>query len=171
MIRLTATSDLEKQTDELREIVKEEKDKTSIDKITKPSIIEKVLSFDYSNLDSLDKSDLEKHMGALSQYLIFIHTYINQINIAKTCAQDEYKRALNLSILAVEKTKYKTITEKEMEAEQDPEVKELKDHVRKLNARIAVHKNLPDSIEILIQTIKKAYDAKIRERFTNYENQ
>ena len=157
---------LEENIDSLRTILEEEKKIVSLHKVAKPSLIEKVFEFDYSYLDTLTEQELQKYLGALSQYLIYINKHINQLNIAKGAAEDEYKRLLNMTVLSVDKKVFQTLEERKTEAQKDETVGELKQFVDKYSAQVAVYKNIPESINNLIQTIKKIYDAKIRERFT-----
>lgn len=146
----------------LRAVIQEERKSTSLDKITKPSIVEDVLAFDFSHIDSLSNSDLEKYLGALSQYLIYINKYINEISIAAGAVQRRYDYVLNQKILAIKKGG-QTVKEKTMEAESDPDVLELSRMLEKFQARVAMYKNIPDAIEILVQTIKKVYDSRHKE--------
>ncbi len=162
---MTAVEELNSKIDALRKVLEEEKKIVSLDKVLKPSIIDEVLGFDYSFLDTMNFRQLEKYLGAMSQYLIFINKHINQVTVAKICAEDEFKRHLNIAVLSINSKEFGTLEERKSEAMKDENLLELKKHVDALNARIAVHKNIPESVSNLIQTIKKTYDARIKEKY------
>lgn len=146
----------------LRTVIAEERKSTSLEKVVKPSIIEEVLGFDYSHIDSLSNPKMEQYLGALSQYYIYISKYINEITIAANTVQRRYDYALNQKILAVKKSG-QTVKEKTMEAEGDGDIHELSNMLEKFQARVAMYKNIPDSIEMMVQTIKKVYDSRMKE--------
>ena len=147
----------------LREIIDKEKKEVALEKIVKPSIIDTVLEFDYSRIDTLPLSVLEKYLGALSQYFIFINRYVNQLSIGANAARTRYEHHLNQKVLEIKRTGI-TVKEKIMEAEGDQDIIELRNMVEKFEARVSVYKNIPDAIELMIQTVKKVYDARIKEK-------
>ncbi len=146
----------------LRNLIQEERKLTALDKVQKPSIVEDVLAFDFSNIDTLSNNNLEKYMGALSQYYIYISKYINEITIAANSVQRRYDFTINQKILSVKKNG-QTVKEKTMEAEGDPAIIELGAMLERFQARVAMYKNIPDSIELMIQSIKKVYDSRQKE--------
>ncbi len=160
---MTPVEELNSKLDILRKVLEEEKKVICLDKILKPSMAEDVLGFDFSLLDTLDLKTLERYLGVLSQHLIFLNKHINQVTVAKVCAEDEFKRYLNIAILEIDNKKFSTVEERKAEALKNESLLELKKHADTLNSRIIANKNIPESIENLIQTIKKVYDARIKE--------
>ena len=145
--------------------LEEEENTTILSKVRIPSMVEKVLSFQFENLDTLPITDLEKYLGTLSQYHIYINKYVNELYSKVKVSKSVYNRKLNQAVIAISASARATIKEREMQAiNNNPELVELEDYVNTLDAKHTVYSNIPDTIGNLIQTIKKVYDARIRER-------
>lgn len=157
---------MDAKLDALRKVLEKEKEIVSLDKVLKPSLVDEVLGYDFSFLDTLSEQKISSYLGALSQYLIFLNKHINQVTVAKICAEEQFKSLLNVTVLTIDSKKFTTLEERKTEALKDEALIELKKYSDDYNARIAVHKNMPESINNLIQTIKKVYDARIKEKFT-----
>ncbi len=163
---MSAIDTLTEKIDSLRKVLEEEKKVTSLDKVLKPSLVDEVLSFDYSYLDSLPLPRLINYMGALSQYLIYINKHINQLTVARDCAENEFKTALSINILYIDKKQFATLEERKAESQKDEVLIELKKITERYDARVAENKNIPESINNLIQTLKKVYDSKVQEGYS-----
>lgn len=156
---------LEKKEAELRKILEKEKEILLLEKVRKPDLTEKVMSFQYDHIDALGKLDLEQFLGALSQYHIFMVKYINQLSIAVTLADGVYERLLSLEVFSLpEEFKNKTLAEKVRKASQDTDLEEVEDKLKELQARLALYKNMPETIKNLTDNVKKVYDTKYKEK-------
>lgn len=159
---MTYIEDLEKKIDRLKEIAEAEKNEVLIVKVKKPSRLEEFLSFDYSQVDTLQGHQLEQYLGGLSQYLIYLNKYINQLTIAYLTSKGFYESALSKESLKYKDLK--TISDRQTQAIADnPELEKINEVVFTYESRLAIHKNSTDTIRELIQTLKKVYDARIKE--------
>lgn len=155
---------LEKRIEKLKELAETEKNEVLITKVKKPSLLEHVLSYDYSHVDTLNNIEIEQFLGTLSQYLIFLNKYINQLSIAYITASEAYESAVNQEALKFKDLK--TVSERQTQAIKDNiEIQKMKEIVFTYESRLAIHKNSTDTIKELIQTLKKVYDARIKESF------
>ncbi len=157
-------TEVENKEKEAMAFLEEEENNLFLNRIKKSDYVEKVLSFQYEELDTLTIQTLGNYLGALSQYAIFIQKHINNFEARRKIAKSTYSRKLNSAIFRYSE-KAKSMTEKEMVAqENDVELFDLLDYIEKLDAKLSLYNNIPDTIEGLIQTIKKVYDAKRTER-------
>ncbi len=75
---------------EIVNIINNVLDKTGIGKIQpSQSIVDRALSFDVKNLDTLDSRDLTKFIVGLAQYLIYMVLEINKLRIQKITLERE----------------------------------------------------------------------------------
>lgn len=149
----------------LEELEKDQND-TFLRSVRRPDGAKEALEFQYENIDTLSTSTLEKYLGALSQYLIFVTKYVNILSAKKKVASSLYTRNLNKGffINSEELKNVKSITEKEMIVKhKDESLLELQEHIDKIDAKLALYSNIPDTISSLIQSIKKVYDARNKE--------
>ncbi len=140
--------------------------------VERPDGAKDALKFQYEGLDTLMPKTLEKYLGALSQYLIYVTKYVNILSAKKKVATSFYNRKMNEAffIYADKLKQIKSMSEKEMTVRQeDPNLVELQDHIDGLDAKLALYSGIPDTIEGLIQSIKKVYDSKVRERLATNE--
>ncbi len=151
---------------EVREEVSSEHRVISLDKVNKPSLVDEVMGFDYSLLDSLGENILKKYLGALSQHLVFLSRHINHLSAERDCAEEEFKKYQSIAILSIDKNVYKTLEERKAESMKDQSLTELKNVLDSLNTKLTAHKNSPEVITNLIQTIKKALDSKTKEKIS-----
>ena len=134
--------------------------------VKRSDFVKEVLAFQYEELDTLTLSRMEKFLGALNQYSIYVAKYINNFEARRKVAKAVYDRKLSIAIFKYSE-KAKSMTEKEMVAqENDKELFDILDHIQEIEAKLALYNNIPDKLESLIQTIKKVYDAKRTERIT-----
>lgn len=133
----------------------------SFQNVKKPSKIEEILNFDFSDLDTLAIRDLEKFIGALSQYNVFYTRYVNIVTIYYIIAKEFYEKAVNQAAVGIDG---KTVKERIVKAEKaNEEIQYLKSEVQRQEHRLAFHKNVPETIKEMIQTCKKVYDARRNE--------
>lgn len=145
----------------------EEEFKSFLNLIKRPDGAREALAFQYENLDVLTPQTLEKYMGALSQYLIWITKYINELKSKRNKAESVYKKKLEEGFFkySAELKQIKSMTEKEMIVKfHDQELVELQNHIDKMDASLTQYYNIPDTTNNLIQSIKKTYDSRIKER-------
>lgn len=141
--------------------------------VKRPDGAKEALEFQYEGLDTLSSKTLEKYLGALSQYLIFVTKYVNILSARKKIANSVFNRKLNAGyyLHSQEIKNLKSITEKEIYVKQaDPDLIELEDYLGNMDAKMAIYSNIPDTINGLIQSIKKIYDARIRETLIQNNN-
>lgn len=156
--------EVKQKEEEVVATIEEEEIESYLSRVTKPSGAEDALKFQYQELDTLTIQRLEKYLGALSQYLVYITKYINNLSSRRKVANSVYNRKLSHAIFKYS-VNAKSMTEKEMIAQQnDPGLYELLDHIESLDAKLALYNNIPDTLENIIQTIKKVYDARTKER-------
>lgn len=162
---MSYVDDVKVKEAELATELLEEENTTILSKVKIPSKIEKILSFQFEELDTLPPPSMESYLGALSQYHIYITKYVNEMHSRVKIAKAIYNRKLNQAIIALDLSTKTTIKEREMQAiNSDTELVGLEDYVNTLEAKYSVYSGIPDTINNLIQTIKKVYDARIRER-------
>lgn len=166
---MTAVEELNSRLEELRAVVEEEKRATSMDMVLKPSEVDNILKAGFEHLDTLNVSTLEKYLGTFSQHLIYINKYLNQLTVAKICAEEIFKKHLNVHVLSISTKEFGTLEERKSVAMKNDDLIAIKRQVDTLNSRIAANKNIPESLENLIQTIKKVYDARIKEKYAKSE--
>src|SRR3990167_8724217 len=96
---MTFKEQLESRKLEAREIYEKEAIK---EKITKPSLIDEVLSFDFSKLDTLSPDKLHNYAGALAQQIIWLNSFVNGVNIGVVTTEEFLNQILGQETLKVE---------------------------------------------------------------------
>ncbi len=156
--------DLERGKERIREIVVKEKSVLSLDKIDRPSRVEEVLKFDFSKIDTLTPRELEQFMGMLSQQLVYANKYINQLAISVSHTKKFFNNAIDIESL---KEDGKTGREREVKAKiRVAELREIEDKLLAEETRLAVYDNTIEQLTQHLQTLKKVYDARIKEGAT-----
>jgi hypothetical protein len=154
---------------ELFSTIEEEQIKSLLKEVIRPDGAKEALGVQYEHLDSMNRQTLERYIGALSQYLIYLTKYINMLGAKKSVNQSVYNRKLSEGFFrnSEELKLIKTIAEKEIFVKRtDPGLLELQDKIELIEAKLALYKDMPETINNLIQTIKKVYDARIKEFYT-----
>lgn len=153
--------DLERGKDRIREIVAKEKSVLSLDKVDRPSRVEEVLKFDFSKIDTLTPRELEQFMGMLSQQLVYATKYVNQLRIGVTHTKKFFNNVLDIESL---KEDGKTGREREVKAKiRVVELRDIEDKLLEEETRLAVYDNTIEQLTQHLQTLKKVYDARIKE--------
>lgn len=153
--------DLEAAKDRARAVVAKEKSVLSMDKIEKPSQIEKLLAFDFSMMDTLTAKELEQFMGMLSQHLVYANKYVNQLSIIVSVIKKFYNNVIDIEAL---KEDGKTAKEREVKAKlRVTEIPLLEEELLKEETRLAVYSNTIEQMTQHLQTLKKVYDARLKE--------
>lgn len=147
--------------------LEKEQESSFLKLVKRPDGAKEALEFQYEQLDSLNPKTLERYLGALSQYLIYVTKYVNILNSKRKLTYSTLSRKINegLFLHSQELKALKSMTEKEIFVKQsDKDLAELEDYLDSMDAKLAVYSNIPDTIEGLINTIKKVYDSKKIER-------
>lgn len=152
----------------LKKTLEEEQLASMLSLIKRPDGAKEALEFQYEELDSLSIKTLQKYLGALSQYLIYVTKYVNTLESKKKIASSFYNRKISEGYFKYsdELKNIKSVSEKEIYIKhEDKELNELLDSIENLEAKLVLYSNIPDTINNLIQTLKKVYDARIKESF------
>ncbi len=147
--------------------IEDEEARSFLNLVKRPDGAKEALSFQYENLDTLTPEKLEKYMGALSQYLIWITKYLNTLKSKRHLANSYYNKKLSEGFFKFSEDlkQIKSMTEKEMYVKHnDLELEDLFWHIEKTDAVLSQYADSPDTINNLIQSIKKTYDSRIKER-------
>lgn len=153
--------DLEATKIRAREIVAKEKSVLSLDKIDRPSQIDRLLTFDFSNMDTLTAKELEQFIGMLSQHLVYANKYVNQLSIVVSVIKKFYNNVLDIEAL---KEDGKSVKEREIKARvRVADIPRIEEELLKEETRLAVYSNTIDQMTQHLQTLKKVYDARIKE--------
>lgn len=156
------TEQLAKEKDRIRTIIVKEKSVLGLDRVVKPSKINDLLEFDFSHIDNLADNELEQFMGILSQHLVYANKYVNQLRIVVSVT----KRFLN-NVIDMESIKEDGKTAKERETKARIRVTDIADIEREAleeETRLAVYDNTIEQLTQHLQTLKKVYDARIKEK-------
>ena len=103
---------------EAEAIHKQEGHEVSFENVAKPSKIKEILEFDFSDLDTLSIRDIEKYIGALTQYNVFYTRYVNIITMYYIIAKEFYDKTVNQASIDIEG---KTVKERIVKAEKENE--------------------------------------------------
>lgn len=158
---MSLKEELQEKYKEAEDLYKKEGINISFSIVKKPDKIQEILNFDFSDIDTLSIKDMEKYIGALTQYNIFITRYVNVLTIFYIIAKEFYEKAVNKEAVTKEG---KTIKERVVKAEsENEEIQYLKSEMQRQEKRLAFHKNVPETIKEMIQSVKKVYDARRNE--------
>ncbi len=159
---MSLVDEFQKQETKLGSIIEREDARL---KIIRPTLVDEAISFDYSDLDTLPKETLEKYMGALSQYLIFLNRYVNILDVKHKLLKGLFDSYLDRKALEYEG---KSDKERERKAKlANPEFGEAERIVFERQALLKLNERETDQIAELIKTIKKVYDVHTKVLPTN----
>lgn len=146
----------------IRAVVTKEKAVLHLDKITKPSKIEELFNFDFSHIDQLADNELERYVGCLSQHLIYANKYVNQLRIVVSMTKKFLNNVLDIEALTEDG---KTAKERETKARlRVADIGIIEREALEEETRLAVYDNTIEQLTQHLQTLKKVYDARIKEK-------
>lgn len=151
---MTFKEQLESRKLEAREIYEKEAIK---EKITKPSLIDEVLSFDFSKLDTLSPDKLHNYAGALAQQIIWLNSFVNGVNIGVVTTEEFLNQILGQETLKVEGKSEKEKVNRVMA--NIPELLEIKNDLINQQSKLAFYSNKIDTYNGLLNIIKKVLDS------------
>jgi len=119
------------------------------------SIIDKALSFNVNELDTIDDSDITKFIVALSQYLIYVTLEINKLKIRKAVLDRDIEIDIATFIVSTGLNKGTKAERRFLAISASPELKEKSEQFQTVSTELMLLDNIDKYLEFYCNGLKK----------------
>jgi len=119
------------------------------------SIIDKALSFNVNELDTIDDSDITKFIVALSQYLIYVILEINKLRIRKAILDRDIEIGIATFIASTGLNKGTKAERRFLAIGASPELEKKSEQFQVISTELMLLDNIDKYIEVYCNGLKK----------------
>ena len=147
-----------------RSVIQNTLDRTGLDKIQpSQSIVDKALSFDVKDLDTISDTDLTKMIVGVSQYIIYITLEINKLRVQKVVLDRDIEVGIALFVVSNNLSKGTKAEKRMLAVGASPELANKDEQLSKVLIELSLLENIDKYLEFYCNALKKDLSRRERE--------